>query len=516
MKVLITESQYKLLLEVSKKDILINKLGFTKANAIAFENACGSLAIWMAKKIIKSYLDSAYPELYMTNLTRNDNFAPGTATYGNLVNVMDYIRTGLDGNISTIQDVDYWKLTEKANEWHKSLQKGTSKIDYVEKNDIIIDYRDNKGFGFYWASLGKKKCDDEAKRMGHCGTSRGFLYSFRKYIPSSGNHTLNDSILTASINTDGELLQLKGPTNSKPTEDFYPYILDLLNFSENGKYLIDKIGYEYDSVNDFKISDLEDAEFIDLYKKRPTLFNGFSSKRRLVDLGLIDDTGNVSKIFNLTIEPSKINNYVGFGDYITVATISSGNHNIYEYICGNVLNEAFWHHMFLNYSDSDADISSYINENNLKLINKILIKNGLSEKYVNDPSNSIYGKIYASPEAEGIEKAIFKAFKQTVGEAFMNYLIRELVETMDVYGKVLKVDKNGVTIRIDLNQMLENYDDFNNVMETCETNECVFYEVTQFDQYDEKPEFKLDLTGFIKVIADSQFNTVLNGYLQAL
>lgn len=512
MKVLITESQYNLLLETSKKEILINKLGFTEGNANAFDAVCGSLAIWMAKKIIKSYAESAYPDLYMTNLTIKNNFTPGHATYENLVNIMDFIRTGLNGNVSTIQNLNYWKLTEKSNEWHKSLQKGTSKIDYDERNDIIIDYRSGKGLGFYWVSLGKKYCDDESKRMGHCGRSSGFLYSLRKYTPTSGNHTLNDSILTASINTDGELLQLKGAMNSKPTEDFHPYILDLLNFKENGRYLIDKIGYEYDSSNDFKISDLDDEEFIRLYKNRPTLFNGFSSKRRLVKLGLSQDDKTISETFVMVIKPNEIINYLGYNHDIAMVRLNNGIVSIYEYICENILDKPLWNHLFVN----ETDMESYVNEHNIKLINDILIKNGISEKYVNDTTKSMNGKVYLTTEGTEIVKAIYKSFKQTVGQPFMHHLRNELVKAMDVFGKVRKMDKNGMEIIIDLTSLLENYDDYQNVLEKCDTNLCVFDEITQFDQYDEKPSYQLNLDDFNETIINSQFNQVLTNYLEAI
>ena len=60
--------------------------------------------------------------------------------------------------------------------------------------------------------------EDECNRMSHCGRSdKGTLYSLRSYKYAPGKkYTLNDSHLTAAINGDGIVYQLKGKNNSKP------------------------------------------------------------------------------------------------------------------------------------------------------------------------------------------------------------------------------------------------------------------------------------------------------------
>jgi hypothetical protein len=52
MKSLIKEHLKRLILEVSKKDILINKVGLSIDNATLIDQLCGSLSIWMANKLI--------------------------------------------------------------------------------------------------------------------------------------------------------------------------------------------------------------------------------------------------------------------------------------------------------------------------------------------------------------------------------------------------------------------------------------------------------------------------------
>ena len=46
-----------LILEASKKDALINKVGFNEDNAEFLFNLCGSLSVWMANKLIEAYVE---------------------------------------------------------------------------------------------------------------------------------------------------------------------------------------------------------------------------------------------------------------------------------------------------------------------------------------------------------------------------------------------------------------------------------------------------------------------------
>jgi len=198
-------------------------------------------------------------------------------------------------------------------------------INYKEENAVLIDYRQGT-LGFYWVDLNTTSSDEESKRMGHCGKdSFGDLFSFRSLeqdksltgIRSSLSFWRGTSWLTAAVNKQGHIRQLKTLKNARPKERFLlEKILDLLTqeisgspskvlpFSPeplhkttlrlyNGKTIelapysksnliqprhenqpqnpgFDSSGYM--PANDFHISDLPDDLLKKLYEARPDFF----------------------------------------------------------------------------------------------------------------------------------------------------------------------------------------------------------------------------------------------------
>jgi hypothetical protein len=269
MKILINEHHYKALLNEGAKerafDVLRNKIGVSEVLANFLIDICGGLSVIIFNKMFaefKKKTDSASDRKdidYIDVINRSPNtfFSVVVGGKNNLIGIMDWIRVGLNGNFKPYQNLSFMELVAKQKEWHDSLDVGASKFDFRENpENIIIDFRDENGFGYYWVNLNKSFCDDEAERMGHCARSSGTLYSFRQYLPvPGGKHTLNKSLLTASITSDGVLLQLKGPKNSKPEEKYYPYIVPLIEYKKDDQYLITEIGSEYASNNDFNLLD---------------------------------------------------------------------------------------------------------------------------------------------------------------------------------------------------------------------------------------------------------------------
>ena len=201
--------------------------------------------------------------------------------------IMDWVRVALAGNVKSYQELSFKELYDESERWHESLGVGESKFDYNETKDIVLDFRKNDE-GYYWVNLGENNCPDEAERMGHCGSTRGILYSLRSFKKIENDHTLNKSHLTASIDNLGNLLQLKGQKNSKPTNEYHSVILPLFYLKGEDDYLINNIGYEYDSSRDFKFSDLTTEEVSKLYADRPILFTNRQEKKLLKSLGLIE------------------------------------------------------------------------------------------------------------------------------------------------------------------------------------------------------------------------------------
>jgi hypothetical protein len=244
----------------------MSKLGFSEENAYTLEQQFGALSIWMGNKL-KERQESARPYN-----TKDFLKTPGyVQSLRELDSIIDWIRVGLNNNISEVKSLSFYELADRAEQWHKELTVNNDSINYKESNPIILDFRKDDGSGFYWVDLQTSKCSEESERMGHCGASRGRIYSLRSFT-KSGNMMINKSHLTASI-LNGKILQLKGVKNSKPKTEYHKYIIPLFFVQDNGHYLINTFGYEYDSANDFKMTDLTDDEISKIIKQRPELLN---------------------------------------------------------------------------------------------------------------------------------------------------------------------------------------------------------------------------------------------------
>jgi hypothetical protein len=327
----------RLLIEASKLDILINKIGLNPDIAKIFEDMCGSLSVWVVNKYIDYFFKifsekgSEVNKEKLLTLSKNhiNNISIKELNY-DLTLIMDYINVELNGNKTPLENLSISDIKEISLEWGTKL--GSDLINYVETNDIILDFREN-GVGYYWVSLNTKNSPEECKRMGHCGTSKnGYLYSLRSYTKLlGGKYTKNKSHLTASIDEDGTLYQLKGSKNSKPKSEYHKYIVPLFLINN----FINKIGVEYDDKNDFKLTDLNDKDFIYLYEKRPELFYNRNLIEHLKSIGIsidvILDHKKISKIleppyfFNL----SEQYNITEIDDiYLVMKHIYSDNINI--------------------------------------------------------------------------------------------------------------------------------------------------------------------------------------------
>jgi len=78
--------------------------------------------------------------------------------------------------------------------------------------------------GSYWYDLQTTACDEEAERMGHCGSdNRGNMISLRK--PKEKRKTGSSSYITMSWDDhDNILYQIKGRANSAPPEETWEHI----------------------------------------------------------------------------------------------------------------------------------------------------------------------------------------------------------------------------------------------------------------------------------------------------
>jgi hypothetical protein len=490
------------LLEASKVDVLINKFGVNSYNAEALAEIAGPLTIFLANKILqyyeKDYYENGVPP---KDRSLQDRFAlvngsNSFVTERNKVrSIMDWFRVGLNGNIKTYENLSFYELYRKSVEWHDSLSIGDSKIDYDEKNKILLKFEKGDST-FYWVDLATNTCSEEAERMGHCARSSGQLYSFREYkkIPG-GEHTLNRSYLTASIQ-DGSLLQLKGVKNSKPDDKFHDYILPLFSLynKEEGHFLITEFGYEYDSKNDFKLSDLTKEQITDLYEKRKDLFHGRKEQKLLQQLGLIETPArNVE--FTLFIKPNQIEDYVKGGWTVSKRKNSAGN-TISVDIFETILSGDIWDLWNSDFYDNDWHnvIDYYINDENGEFIWQLVRK--FAGDNVIDDSVSLTSAIEEYDTNEVIIDTLRRSVSDAEANSYYDYLHDALKECLEKYGEVITMNDDGVEIQINLDAIIsefevddENLDDY---YEACDDDpSCVFSEIMGY-YYEDKPKFDLD------------------------
>lgn len=250
MKIIITESQFGILTENKATiDNLVKIVKLSQSDAELLYSVAGKLSMWLAKKI------------------KDKRIRPKIEK---ITGIIDWIKTGLNGNVQNIKNVDFDELVNMQDRWHKSLTAKDYDFEYLDENIPILDFRDNSGLGYYWVKLKTNPCTEEAERMGHCGRSgKGDLYSLRvNELKGQTGKVNNKSLVTASIK-DGVVYQMKGRFNKKPSEEYYGYIIKLLlKKNPDGDYMIKSFSAEYDSKEDFNVMNLDFAKYVDFFKIR--------------------------------------------------------------------------------------------------------------------------------------------------------------------------------------------------------------------------------------------------------
>jgi hypothetical protein len=448
-----------LITEAKSVDTLVKVFGMSEDDAKTFEGIFKSNAIFMANKIGKFYSE-LMPNEYPTIKSVLSNIS---LEHEDLVEqykkIKDYIVYELGGKIKSLENLNFDDIKNLATEWSKQ----SGKFNYKEKEKNIIpglDFRQN-GIGYYWIDLRGDYSQDECDRMSHCGkSSKGTLYSLRSYKYAPGKkYTINDSHLTAAIDGDGILFQLKGKNNSKPKSEYHKYIIPLLQLKlDDGEYFINYFGKEYATGNDFKLTDLTDNEFLELYKERPDLYSGVNDYKKLQELG-------VTTTFDFDTEY-----YINF-DYDRVhflikndTKVYQQNSNIYYNTKIDVyLSKVLLNNEYSNFNDFIIDILDFIpwfeateyisDENKNKIIEllKILAKKEnkeFVEGYINDMIESY--DVY-----EDISFAIEDATTQTMIESAREKYKDKLFKTLQHYGYIEDNERNQtITIEGDLTNLV--------------------------------------------------------------
>lgn len=522
-----------LLVEASKLKILTDKEGLDQDQAKLLDELCGSLSVWMLGKMkdfqretSRSWNRRNLSDKEMIKLINNNGLT--SRLRPRIINVMDWIRVGLDGNVKPFKNLMLAQLNDKAKEWHDSLGLGEGDINYVEKNDIIKDFRDENGNGFYWAGLETKNSPEECDRMGHCGrSSYGYLYSLRETKAINSKYKINKSHLTTAIGNDGIMYQLKGAKNSKPKEEFHQYILPLFYVlgggDEEEDYLVQGFGTEYASQQDFKLSDLPEDVIRNLYQNRPELFSGRSMMRKLVDMGIIEKP-NVDYNITLKLDPDDVGRYVD-GDYVyrrytRKATTPAGVEydkkvevTMFELILAGDTYE-FWDH---DNNDWSSALNYYVDDKNQTEIRTILRTLAESEdEFVEEDFNekNLEELIEEYDTDYNIQSAIGNAQGNAEADDYANYLSGLLKDALNEYGIVEQMNDEGVILHVDVSNYISEVGDdvFDEFMEKCDDDiKCAFYEMVSED-YIEKPKCDPDDRWYPDV-NEGYFNEMLSDYL---
>jgi hypothetical protein len=482
------------LLNESKKEILMDKLGLSPNIAEVFDEVCGKLAIWLANKYLKYYYEDnktksnpgvAHKDMLKWAQHRINSMTTSTLRRV-LPGIMDYIRVGLNGNKSSLDDLSIVQIASLSSQWHDQLNVGQGKINYVENAPILIDFRNENGEGYYWADLNVKNSPEECERMGHCGrSSYGYLYSLRsdKVLPG-GKYKLNRSHLTAAISTDGILYQLKGPKNSKPKEEYHQYIEPLFyDTYDDGDYLIQGFGTEYASNQDFKLSDLPEATIRKIYNDRPELFNTRGLKRKLGEMGIIDVEPTQTR-FVLELSPNELGTYLEGDTYSTRRYKNREGKEIirreswYEKIMSDSIWDDIWDMDWG--SDWKSALDYYVYPENEKLIesmiNEWISKSGDEV----DEDMSLEEKIEQYDDNYDIRNAMSGAENDVAGNEYVDYLRDTLKSALEEYGSVFEFSDETIKIQIDLKDYTNNIDEdtLDEYYENCyDDPKCVFNEL---------------------------------------
>jgi hypothetical protein len=502
-------SKYGDILTESKLKVLIDKVGLNEDVAKVFDQVCGSLAVWMAKKLYQHYVRRTMNFNVEKNMTKEEiktfaiyeiNRLSTNLLRQLLTPTMDYIRVGLNGNISSLENDSWGQIIEKQKQWHDQLNIGEGAINYIENAPILIDFRNDKGEGYYWADLNVKNSPEECDRMGHCGrSSYGYLYSLRsdKVLPG-GKYKLNRSHLTAAIGTDGILYQLKGPKNSKPKEEYHQYIEPLFytlgGGGEEEDYLIQGFGTEYGAEQDFKLSDLPDATIRKIYNDRPELFNTRGLQRKLGEMGIID-VEPLKTRFVLELDPSDVGNYLKGNKYWTRKYKNSEGKEVTKRIgyYEQIMSDSVW-----DLADGvgwgedwKSALEYYVDSNNEKLIesmiNEWISKSGDEV----DEDMSLEEKIEQYDDNYDIRNAMSGAENDTASGEYVEYLRNTIKSALEEYGSVFEFNDESIKIQIDLKDFNFSDDYLDEYYENCDDNPaCVFSELTSEDNIEmPKPSF---------------------------
>jgi hypothetical protein len=179
-------------------------------------------------------------------------------------NYIDFVN-----NKSTVglEDISIDNIKKLYMEWIDSEKKTFTTKNYIEKNEIIIDYRVNN-VGFYWVDLNSYYSSEMLFRLNNCARANSY-----QNILELREHTIDDynfSLVAVVIHKDGHINQIRGKNNQKVDLKlkYRDYIYDLfLNYK-----VITGFKFHSSKELDFSYMDLKIEQLNILRSVRPEIF----------------------------------------------------------------------------------------------------------------------------------------------------------------------------------------------------------------------------------------------------
>ena len=266
-----------LLIEADKRQAIKNILGFNDEWANEFHNLSEKISIWIASTFLKEIIKETQipndedPERFVVGLLNSDG--PGGSNIWNrryksaYEYILHWFRAPRREQIN-IRQMTFQDAYSQAEEWHDTLE-ARKQANYTETGDVFIDYRNDKGVGYYWVNLHKNYCSEEAERMGHCAranTPGSKLISLRG-VNDFGE---GESLLTVDYRPGGVLGDFHRHGNKKPTARLHPQIVDfLINTRFPVTQLTSQGVHRYE--DNFQLSDLSPQNLQKVYDSNPAL-----------------------------------------------------------------------------------------------------------------------------------------------------------------------------------------------------------------------------------------------------
>jgi hypothetical protein len=446
----------------ASKVFALQKLGFSPKFSKILNDACHGLSMWVAhlmlKDMTKIMREKTDPKTKTIEPSEEKKIAIKNvelrynSLYSEAVSeIMDWVKVGLNGAYHQYKDMTIGELHALSKDWIASLESEGS-INYKEEGKILIDYRDSNGLGYYWVMPHSENgyCSEEARRMGHCGKTRALnkFISLRNYYEYGSGYTMNKSLITVSIDPDGNITQIKGPHNSKPSQEYEEYIFDLYNLNltdDQGlqNKLIKGIDWEYDSDDDFKLSDFSYENIIKLMQENPGLFSSLVSSIELYLITKKKGRAVISPMLHKKYE-IKIGNgeHLGLEDFF----VSSRTRRSYPDVdVGEIINSYLLNSdIFYDIDNSIDDLLGYLNSSSEEMILSYINKETGQEPAFNSIKDFVRNA-RSSREENNYSEILFELtsnlnsiVSNTIEDSFRSCMIKSIANNL--YADNVKFD----------------------------------------------------------------------------